>query len=98
MSFDCLIGSRVQRSVFLTIVFLNSGLGVAIAGLSEAERTTLEQPACAQMKSFSQDITLLNDEMQNVRRFGQRNRICGGGRLSHLNRRNTTTPAPPDRR
>ena len=76
MSLDCLIGSRVRRSVFLTIVFLISGLGTASAGLSGAERTTLDQPVCAQMKSFSQDITLLNDEMQNVRRFGQRNRIC----------------------
>jgi hypothetical protein len=75
MSLDCL-GSRLRRGVFLMIVFLNSGLGGAKAGLSEAERTTLDQPACAQMKSFSQDITLLNDEMQNVRRFGQRNRIC----------------------
>ncbi len=50
--------------------------GLARAGLSEAERITLDQPACAQMKAFSQDITLLNDEMQNVRRFGQRNRLC----------------------
>jgi len=76
MSLACLIGSRVQRNVFLTIVFLNGGFGSALAGLSEAERTTLDQPACARMKSFSQDITLLDDEMQNVRRFGQRNRIC----------------------
>jgi CHASE1-domain containing sensor protein len=49
--------------------------GVARAGLSEAERITLDQPACAQMKAFSQDITLLNDEMQNMRRFGAR-RLC----------------------
>jgi hypothetical protein len=49
--------------------------GAARAGLSEAERITLDQPACAQMKAFSQDITLLNDEMQNMRRFGTR-RLC----------------------
>jgi hypothetical protein len=50
-------------------------IGSARAGLSEAERITLDQPACAQMKAFSQDITLLNDEMQNMRRFGAR-RLC----------------------
>ena len=50
-------------------------IGGAGAGLSEAERITLDQPACAQMKAFSQDITLLNDEMQNMRRFGTR-RLC----------------------
>jgi DnaJ-domain-containing protein 1 len=50
-------------------------IGVARAGLSEAERITLDQPACAKMKAFSQDLTLLNDEMQNMRRFGTR-RLC----------------------
>ena len=49
--------------------------GAARAGLSEAERITLDQPACVQMKAFSQDITLINDEMQNMRRFGTR-RLC----------------------
>jgi len=69
-------GSRMWRGVFLMMAFLNCGLGSVNAGLSEAERTILEQPACAQMKSFSQDITLLDDELQNVRKFGQRNRLC----------------------
>jgi hypothetical protein len=58
-------------SVFIVLLMT----GVARAGLSEAERITLDQPACAQMKAFSQDITLLNDEMQNMRRFGTR-RLC----------------------
>jgi hypothetical protein len=62
--------------VFATVAVFLGTLGTAFAGLSEAERTTLEQPACAQMKSFSQDITLLDDELQNVRRFGQRSRLC----------------------
>ena len=57
--------------VFIVVVMT----GAARAGLSEAERITLDQPACAQMKAFSQDITLLNDEMQNMRRFGTR-RLC----------------------
>ncbi len=48
----------------------------AKAGPSEAERLTLEQPACAQMKSYSQDITLLNDELQNIRRSPNRRRLC----------------------
>lgn len=46
------------------------------AGLSEADRITLEQPACAQMRSYSQDITLLNDEMQNLKRSRDRRRTC----------------------
>ena len=76
MGVDFRAGRRVRRCGVLVVFFLVSGLGGAIAGLSEAERTTLDQPACAQMKSFSREITLLDDEMQNVRRFGQRNRIC----------------------
>lgn len=76
MGVDFNAGRRVGRCIFLTIAVLWSGLGTAAAGLSEAERTTLDQPACAQMKSFSREITLLDDEMQNVRRFGQRSRIC----------------------
>ncbi len=61
----------------LAVVLLATGSAeVANAGLSEAERLTLEQPACAQMKSYSQDITLLNDEMQNVRRSPNRRRLC----------------------
>lgn len=76
MGSNYLTGSRTWRSFSWMVVFLSCGPGGAKAGLSEAERTILEQPACAQMKSFSQDITLLDDELQNVRKFGQRNRLC----------------------
>ncbi len=48
---------------------------IAEAGLSEADRITLDQPACVQMKAYAQDITLLNDEMQNMKKFGTR-RMC----------------------
>ena len=62
---------------FVIVLLLMMGAaGPAHAGLSEAERITLEQPACAQMKSFSQDVTLVNDELTNVRRYGQRSRLC----------------------
>jgi hypothetical protein len=68
--------SRLARG-FLVMVFLAAGAAdVAQAGLSEAERITLDQPACARMKTFRQDITLINDEMANVRKFGQRGRLC----------------------
>jgi hypothetical protein len=68
--------SRVARGFFLIVLLAAGAADVAKAGLSEAERITLDQPACARMKTFSQDITLLNDELQNVRKFGQRNRMC----------------------
>ena len=59
------------------VLFLATGVaGPAHAGLSEAERIVLDQPACAQMKSFSQDVALVNDELTNVRRYGQRGRLC----------------------
>jgi hypothetical protein len=61
---------------FTLALFALGFAGAAHAGLSEADRITLEQPACAQMKSFSQDITLLNDEMQNLKRSRNRRRIC----------------------
>ena len=67
---------RVLRfALGVALIFLLAMPVTASAGLSEAERITLDQPACAQMKSFSQDITLINDEMQNMRRFGTR-RLC----------------------
>jgi hypothetical protein len=69
--------SPLARNGFLAVLFLMvAGMDAATAGLSEQERITLDQPACAQMKSYSQDITLLNDELQNVRKFGQRGRLC----------------------
>lgn len=78
MTFENFRISRLARGGFLIVVILaTAGLAnPAWAGLSEAERITLEQPACAQMKSFRQDITLVNDELQNVRRYGQRRRLC----------------------
>lgn len=77
MRFELFRMSRLVRTRYLMVVFLGAGVaGVAQAGLSEAERIVLDQPACAQMKSFSQDITLLNDELQNVRRFKQRGKLC----------------------
>jgi hypothetical protein len=69
--------SRVARGGFFFIVLLAiTGFAtVAEAGLSEADRITLDQPACVQMKAYAQDITLLNDEMQNMKKFGTR-RMC----------------------
>ena len=75
MTFDISISHRA-RSGFLIVLLAMTGFAtVAKAGLSEADRITLDQPACVQMKSYAQDITLLNDEMQNMRRFGGR-RLC----------------------
>ena len=69
--------SRPARSFVLGFILMVATMtNLAEAGLSEAERITLDQPSCAQMKSYSQEITLLNDELQNVRRFGQRSRMC----------------------
>jgi hypothetical protein len=68
---------RIFRSRFFIVLVAIVGLAnLAQAGLSEADRVTLDQPACVQMKTFSQDITLINDEMQNVQRLGQRRRLC----------------------
>ena len=66
---------RISRLALGGVIIVMAMTGVARAGLSEAERITLDQPACAQMKAFSQDITLLNDEMQNMTKFGTR-RLC----------------------
>ncbi len=69
--------SRIARyGTCIGVVWVTAALNPAQAGLSEADRITLDQPACAQMKSYAQDITLLNDELQNVRKFGQRGRLC----------------------
>jgi hypothetical protein len=68
--------SRTARRGFFIALFAITGLAnVAEAGLSEADRITLDQPACVQMKAYAQDITLLNDEMQNMKKFGTR-RMC----------------------
>ncbi len=77
MAFKMVRISSLARWRLIILLFAAMGIeDFARAGLSEAERITLDQPACAQMKSFSQDITLLNDEMQNVRRFRDRRRLC----------------------
>jgi hypothetical protein len=68
--------SRPARGGFFIVLLAMTGLAtVAKAGLSEADRITLDQPACVQMKAYAQDITLLNDEMQNMKKFGTR-RMC----------------------
>jgi hypothetical protein len=68
--------SRAVRGGFLTVLVAMTGFAtIAEAGLSEADRITLDQPACVQMKAYAQDITLLNDEMQNMKKFGTR-RMC----------------------
>lgn len=68
--------SRVARGGFFIVLLAISGFApIAKAGLSEADRITLDQPACVQMKAYAQDITLLNDEMQNMKKFGTR-RMC----------------------
>jgi hypothetical protein len=60
---------------FIVLVAIAGFAPIAEAGLSEADRITLDQPACVQMKAYAQDITLLNDEMQNMKKFGAR-RMC----------------------
>jgi hypothetical protein len=75
--FEMLRILRLAPGGFVFVLLLMTGVAdPAKAGLSEAERITLDQPACAQMKSFSQDVTLIDDEMANVRRYGQRGRLC----------------------
>jgi hypothetical protein len=68
--------SRVAHGGFFIVLLAMTGFApIAEAGLSEADRITLDQPACVQMKAYAQDITLLNDEMQNMKKFGTR-RMC----------------------
>ena len=69
--------TSTARLCLLLIGLLMMALGgSAGAGLSEADRITLDQPACVQMKTYSQDITLLNDEMQNLKRAPSHRRFC----------------------
>jgi hypothetical protein len=76
MTFDIFSISRSARGGFLIVLVAMTGFAsIAEAGLSEADRITLDQPACVQMKAYAQDITLLNDEMQNMKKFGTR-RMC----------------------
>jgi hypothetical protein len=76
MTFDIFSSShQARRGFFIVLVAMTGFATVAKAGLSEADRITLDQPACVQMKAYAQDITLLNDEMQNMKKFGTR-RIC----------------------
>jgi hypothetical protein len=69
-------GTRLVPFLVVLLATLTAFARVSQAGLSEADRVTLEQPACAQMRSYSQDITLLNDEMQNLKRTRDRRRTC----------------------
>ena len=49
--------SRPLHGGFLIFVLAITGLAtIAEAGLSEADRITLDQPACVQMKAYAQDI------------------------------------------
>ena len=76
MTFDIFsISGLARRDFFIVLLAITSIATVAEAGLSEADRITLDQPACVQMKAYAQDITLLNDEMQNMKKFGTR-RMC----------------------
>jgi hypothetical protein len=76
MTFGIFSRSHQARGGFFIVLVAITGLAtVAKAGLSEADRITLDQPACVQMKAYAQDITLLNDEMQNMKKFGTR-RMC----------------------
>jgi hypothetical protein len=76
MTFDIFSSShQARRGFFIVLVAMTGFATVAKAGLSEADRITLDQPACVQMKAYAQDITLLNDEMQNMKKFGTR-RMC----------------------
>jgi hypothetical protein len=75
MTFDAFSISRTLRGFFIVLVTITGLETAAEAGLSEADRITLDQPACVQMKAYAQDITLLNDELQNMKKFGTR-RIC----------------------
>jgi hypothetical protein len=76
MTFDIFSSSHQARGGFFIVLLAITSLApVAEGGLSEADRITLDQPACVQMKAYAQDITLLNDEMQNMKKFGTR-RMC----------------------
>ena len=75
MTFQIGFSRLARRGSLIALVAVTGFAGIADAGLSEADRITLDQPACVQMKAYAQDITLLNDEMQNMKKFGTR-RMC----------------------
>ena len=75
MTFQIGFSRPVLGGFFIALVTMTGLATNAEAGLSEADRITLDQPACVQMKAYAQDITLLNDEMQNMKKFGTR-RMC----------------------
>jgi hypothetical protein len=69
-------GTRLALFFAVLLASLTGFAGVSQAGLLDAERAILDQAACAQMRTYSQDITLLNDEMQNLKRTRDRRRTC----------------------
>ncbi len=75
MTFQIGFSHQARRGFFIVLVTVTGFAAIAEAGLSEADRITLDQPACVQMKAYAQDITLLNDEMQNMKKFGTQ-RMC----------------------
>jgi hypothetical protein len=75
MTFQIGFSRPARGGFFIVLVAITCVASIAEAGLSEADRITLDQPACVQMKAYAQDITLLNDEMQNMKKFGTR-RMC----------------------
>jgi hypothetical protein len=75
MTFQIDFSRPARGGFFIVLVAMTGFATIAKAGLSEADRITLDQPACVQMKTYAQDITLLNDEMQNMKKFGTR-RMC----------------------
>jgi hypothetical protein len=75
MTFQIGFSRPARGGFFIVLVAITGFASIAEAGLSEADRITLDQPACVQMKAYAQDITLLNDEMQNMKKFGTR-RMC----------------------
>jgi hypothetical protein len=75
MTFQTDFSRPARGGFFIVLVAMMGFATIAEAGLSEADRITLDQPACVQMKAYAQDITLLNDEMQNMKKFGTR-RMC----------------------
>jgi hypothetical protein len=75
MTFQIDFSRPARGGFFIVLVAMTGFATIAKAGLSEADRITLDQPACVQMKTYAQDITLLNDEMQNMKKFGT-HRMC----------------------
>lgn len=68
--------ASVARGIFYVCAVLSIATGSARAGLSDDERKLLDQPACIEMKTYSQDITLIQEAMQNARRNRSGRKMC----------------------